>query len=100
MVGTQIVDKAGTMISHGQRGNQRRLAFRRTTFLVVLSVEQTKFVSRAGYKLDAAIQHFGIDVKDKYCFDAGIGTGGFTDCLLQRGALKVQELERKVQMRF
>lgn len=56
---------------------------------MILNVQETKFVSRAGYKLDAAIQHFAIDVHDKYCLDAGIGSGGFTDCLLQRGALKV-----------
>jgi len=74
-VGKRIVDKAGTLVAEGQR--------------VMLNVEEAKFVSRAGYKLDAAIQHFGIDVRDKYCLDAGIGTGGFTDCLLQRGALKV-----------
>ena len=49
-------------------------------------------MSRAGYKLDAAIQHFGIHVKDKYCLDAGIGTGGFTDCLLQYGAIKVERV--------
>ena len=57
---------------------------------MVLNVQETRFVSRAGYKLDAAIQHFGIHVKDKYCLDAGIGTGGFTDCLLQYGAVKVE----------
>ena len=59
------------------------------SFSVVLDIQETRFVSRAGYKLDAAIQHFNIDVHDKYCLDAGIGTGGFTDCLLQHGALKV-----------
>ena len=60
---------------------------------VLLDVQETIFASRAGYKLDAAIQHFGIEVKDKYCLDAGIGTGGFTDCLLQRRALKAMAVQ-------
>lgn len=42
--------------------------------------------SRAGYKLEAALNYFGIDVSGKRVLDAGISTGGFTDCLLQRGA--------------
>lgn len=54
--------------------------------LVHMSVDLPKFVSRAGAKLDAAINYFKVDVKDKICLDAGIGTGGFTDCLLQNGA--------------
>lgn len=48
-----------------------------------------KFVSRAGLKLDAALQHFGVDVSGKVVLDAGMSTGGFADCLLRRGAAKV-----------
>jgi len=48
-----------------------------------------RFVSRGGEKLDAALGAFGIDVKDFVCADVGSSTGGFTDCLLQRGAAKV-----------
>jgi 23S rRNA (cytidine1920-2'-O)/16S rRNA (cytidine1409-2'-O)-methyltransferase len=46
-------------------------------------------VSRGGEKLDAAHEHFGIDVSGRRCLDAGVSTGGFTDCLLQRGAANV-----------
>ncbi len=48
-----------------------------------------KFVSRGGLKLEGALDHFGISVADKVCLDIGASTGGFTDCLLQRGAKKV-----------
>ena len=47
------------------------------------------FVSRGGVKLDFALEHFGVDVKDRYCLDLGASTGGFTDALLRRGARHV-----------
>jgi 23S rRNA (cytidine1920-2'-O)/16S rRNA (cytidine1409-2'-O)-methyltransferase len=53
------------------------------------SIEEPKFVSRAGLKLEKALDHFHIDVHGLTVLDAGISTGGFTDCLLQRGAKKV-----------
>ena len=52
-----------------------------------------RFVSRGGEKLDAALEKFGIDVKDFICADVGASTGGFTDCLLQRGATKVYAID-------
>ncbi len=48
-----------------------------------------KFVSRGGHKLEHALEHFQIDVKGLTAIDLGASTGGFTDCLLQRGAEKV-----------
>ena len=48
-----------------------------------------RFVSRGGEKLDAALDHFGIDVGGELAIDVGASTGGFTDCLLQRGAAHV-----------
>lgn len=44
---------------------------------------------RAGHKMEAALKQFGIDVTGMTCLDAGLSTGGFTDCLLQKGAVKV-----------
>jgi 23S rRNA (cytidine1920-2'-O)/16S rRNA (cytidine1409-2'-O)-methyltransferase len=56
----------------------------------VLRVKQPpRFVSRGGFKLEGALDHFGIRVTDRVCLDVGSSTGGFTDCLLQRGAAKV-----------
>jgi len=48
-----------------------------------------RFVSRGGEKLDAALDRFALDVTGLRCLDAGASTGGFTDCLLQRGAAHV-----------
>ena len=48
-----------------------------------------RFVSRGGLKLDAALDAFGLDVEGMRVLDAGASTGGFTDCLLQRGAVAV-----------
>src|SRR4051812_22078088 len=48
-----------------------------------------RFVSRGGDKLDAALERFAIDVTGARALDAGASTGGFTDCLLQRGAAAV-----------
>jgi 23S rRNA (cytidine1920-2'-O)/16S rRNA (cytidine1409-2'-O)-methyltransferase len=51
--------------------------------------EDLKYVSRGGLKLERALEHWKIPVEGKICFDIGASTGGFTDCLLQRGAARV-----------
>lgn len=51
--------------------------------------EKPRFVSRGGLKLEGALEAFGIDVTGWVCADIGASTGGFTDCLLQRGAARV-----------
>ena len=51
------------------------------------------FASRAGTKLDHALTTFGIDVARRICADLGSNVGGFVDCLLQRGALKVYSID-------
>lgn len=56
---------------------------------VCLDVQEEKYVSRAGYKLEKALNVFNIDVRGKIVLDAGLSTGGFADCLLQHGALQV-----------
>lgn len=48
-----------------------------------------RYVGRGGLKMEAALDEFKIDVKDFLCLDAGASTGGFTDCLLQRGARRI-----------
>ncbi len=52
-----------------------------------------RFVSRGGEKLDHALDTFGIDVAGRVAMDAGASTGGFTDCLLQRGAARVYAID-------
>ena len=48
-----------------------------------------KYVSRGGLKLEKAMTHFGVTLDKKVCMDVGASTGGFTDCMLQNGAVKV-----------
>jgi 23S rRNA (cytidine1920-2'-O)/16S rRNA (cytidine1409-2'-O)-methyltransferase len=55
--------------------------------------EDLPFVSRGGVKLEAALEAFSIDVSGLACLDVGASTGGFTDCLLQRGAAKVTAID-------
>lgn len=55
--------------------------------------EGLAFVSRGGLKLAHALTHWGIDPTGRVCFDAGASTGGFTDCLLQRGASRVYAVD-------
>lgn len=55
----------------------------------VTLVAQEKYVSRGGLKLEHALRHFQLDVAGQTALDIGASTGGFTDCLLQRGAAKV-----------
>lgn len=52
-----------------------------------------KYVSRGGLKLEKAMTHFGITLEGKVCMDIGASTGGFTDCMLQNGAVKVYAVD-------
>ncbi len=85
--------KAQSLILAGQVfSNQQRLD--KAGHLVPVDIElmikePMPFVSRGGLKLAAALDHFKIEVANKACLDIGASTGGFTDCLLQRGAARV-----------
>jgi 23S rRNA (cytidine1920-2'-O)/16S rRNA (cytidine1409-2'-O)-methyltransferase len=52
-----------------------------------------KYVGRGGFKLEGALEDFGVTVHGKTCFDVGASTGGFTDCLLQQGAARVYAVD-------
>ena len=71
-VQNQRMDKPGTMVA-----DDTELEIRGAVM---------PYVSRGGFKLEKALDAFGVDVTDKCCIDCGASTGGFTDCLLQRGA--------------
>lgn len=75
LVGGAVADKASRMVAASES--------------VHLCGEGARFVSRGGDKLDAALDSFGIDVHGRRALDAGASTGGFSDCLLQRGAVEV-----------
>lgn len=55
--------------------------------------EKPRFVGRGGFKLEGALDAFGIDPTGWVCLDVGASTGGFTDCLLQRGASRVHAVD-------
>ena len=59
----------------------------------VTVTEKQRYVSRGGTKLDGALEKFKIDVSGLVCADIGASTGGFTDCLLQRGAAHVYAID-------
>ena len=60
---------------------------------LITLLEEQRFVGRGGYKLEAALKHFEIDVEGLVCLDIGASTGGFTDCLLQNRAKKVYAVD-------
>lgn len=62
-------------------------------FLLPPGDMKRSFVSRAGMKLEAAVEIFGTDLTGKTCADLGANVGGFTDCLLQHGAAKVYAVD-------
>ncbi len=58
-----------------------------------IEIKKIPFVSRGGFKLNHAIEKFNINLKDKICIDLGSSTGGFVDCMLQKGAKKVYAVD-------
>ena len=89
--------KAQAMIMAGQVRVADQVALKPATAVPADSVVTVdlgpRFVSRGGEKLDAALDAFAIDVTGWICADVGASTGGFTDCLLQRGAAKVYAID-------
>ncbi len=75
LVDDQKVEKAGAQVP--------------AECVIRLLGEDLKYVSRGGIKLERALEHWNIGVAGKICLDVGASTGGFTDCLLQRGAAQV-----------
>ena len=89
--------KAQALIMAGQVRVADQVALKPATTVqpdAVLTVELgPRFVSRGGEKIEGALDAFKIDVTDFVCADVGSSTGGFTDCLLQRGAKKVYAID-------
>ena len=77
-IGTRVAAKASELIDAGAE---------------ILVKTPPRFVGRGGVKLEGALDHFDIDVTDMTVLDIGASTGGFTDCLLQRGAVRVYAVD-------
>jgi 23S rRNA (cytidine1920-2'-O)/16S rRNA (cytidine1409-2'-O)-methyltransferase len=75
LVNEQKIEKAGASIDSGS--------------VLRLLGEELRYVSRGGLKLEKALEHWQIDLRDKVCLDIGASTGGFSDCMLQHGAARV-----------
>lgn len=78
-VNNQKSDKAGTEI--------------KVDDVIEVRGKTLKYVSRGGLKLEKAMQEFPISLENKICMDVGASTGGFTDCMLQNGAVKVYSVD-------
>lgn len=76
--GGEVIDKPGTKVDEGSP-------------LAVAA--PPRYVSRGGLKLEKALEAFGVDVSGRVVVDVGASTGGFTDCLLQRGAARVYAVD-------
>ncbi len=82
---------AGSVVVNGQKVT--KAGTRVPADAEIEIIEDLPYVSRGGLKLEAALRHFGIDVKGKVCVDIGASTGGFTDCLLRHGAKRVYAVD-------
>ena len=84
----QALILAGKVLVNEQKIEKSGASVERDAPLRLLG-DDLKYVSRGGLKLERALDHWRIDVNDLVCLDVGASTGGFTDCLLQRGAARV-----------
>src|SRR5262245_54463940 len=89
----QALIMAGVVLVDDQRVNKPSEKFPATSQIRLKQVNESRFVSRGGLKLEAALHQFGIDPTGLTCLDVGSSTGGFTDCLLQHGASKVVAID-------
>lgn len=84
----KAVIMAGLVYVDGQKEDKAGTTFADTAKLEVRG-NTLRYVSRGGLKLEKAMTHFGISLEGKLCMDVGASTGGFTDCMLQNGAVRV-----------
>lgn len=87
----QALVMAGSVLVNGQKAAKPGQAVAAESRIEIIG--RPAYVSRAGLKLAAAIEHFPIRVEGRICLDIGASTGGFTDCLLQNGALRVHAVD-------
>lgn len=88
----KAVIMAGDVLVDGQREDKAGTMFADTVD-ITLKGNPLPYVSRGGLKLEKAMTHFNLMLDGKVCMDVGASTGGFTDCMLQNGAVKVYAVD-------
>lgn len=88
----KAVIMAGAVYVNGQKEDKAGAAFPDTVQIEVRG-HTLPYVSRGGLKLEKAMSHFGLALSGRVCMDVGASTGGFTDCMLQNGAVKVYAVD-------
>ena len=83
---------SGIVYVNGQKEDKAGTSFEETVQIEVRG-NTLKYVSRGGLKLEKAMSRFGVQLAGKVCMDVGASTGGFTDCMLQNGAVKVYAVD-------
>ena len=83
---------SGNVYVEGQKEDKAGSTFTDTANIEVRG-STLKYVSRGGLKLEKAMENFDVTIKGKICMDVGSSTGGFTDCMLQNGAVKVYSVD-------
>src|SRR6266849_5176360 len=87
----QALILAGHVLVNGQKAEKPGHSAANNAQIELL--ERMPYVSRGGYKLAAALDHWAVDGEGRVCLDVGASTGGFTDCLLQRGAARAWSID-------
>lgn len=89
----KAVIMAGDVFVQGQREDKAGAMFDESKVQITVKGSSLKYVSRGGLKLEKAMACFPISLDGKVCMDIGASTGGFTDCMLQNGAVKVYSVD-------
>lgn len=82
----------GNVFVNGQREDKAGSTFKEDAQIEIKGAAM-KYVSRGGYKLEKAVELWQVPLEGKTCMDVGSSTGGFTDCMLQNGAVKVYAID-------
>ena len=88
----KAVIMAGAVYVNGQKEDKAGSTFADTAEIEVRG-NTLPYVSRGGLKLEKAMRHFGLELSGRICMDVGASTGGFTDCMLQNGAVQVYAVD-------
>ncbi|MBQ3105673.1 MAG: TlyA family RNA methyltransferase [Lachnospiraceae bacterium] len=89
----KAVIMSGCVFVNGQREDKAGSTFEEDKVQITVKGQKPKYVSRGGLKLEKALTRFPVDLTGCVCMDIGASTGGFTDCMLQNGAVRVYAVD-------